>query len=195
MNREEFMALESPKKAEELNALIDAGKSQKEAMAEIGVTLKDLMATQVLFWKNRGQVHLQGRRRLFQLPQRHHRRSREITESHGRRRRKPRPAHRPYRRRGRQVNRLPLFSARRPRPPTPKTHPGDRPRPAAVESPLAGSAKRTADHQRCVCARFAACPSQPRAASANPLPRALFTSAFSPRSTRLSTNSEIIAAD
>lgn len=55
MNREEFMALESPKKAEELNALIDAGKSQKEAMAEIGVTLKDLMATQVLFSKTEGR--------------------------------------------------------------------------------------------------------------------------------------------
>lgn len=55
MDRAEFMALESPRKAEELNAHIDAGKSQKEAMAEFGVTIKDLMATQVLFSKNEGR--------------------------------------------------------------------------------------------------------------------------------------------
>ena len=55
MNREEFMALESPKKAEVLNALIDEGKSQKEAMAAIGVSLKDLMMTQVFFSKSEGR--------------------------------------------------------------------------------------------------------------------------------------------
>ncbi len=55
MNREEFMALESPRKAEVLNELIDEGKSQKEAMAEVGVTIKDLMATQVFFSKTEGR--------------------------------------------------------------------------------------------------------------------------------------------
>lgn len=55
MNREEFMALESPKKAEVLNELIDEGKSQKEAMAEVGVTIKDLMVTQVFFSKTEGR--------------------------------------------------------------------------------------------------------------------------------------------
>lgn len=55
MNREEFMALESPKKAEVLNAFIDEGKSQKEAMAEVGVSIKDLMMTQVFFSKTEGK--------------------------------------------------------------------------------------------------------------------------------------------
>lgn len=55
MNREEFMALESPQKAEELNGFIASGMSQKEAMAHIGVSLKDLMATQVFFSKNEGK--------------------------------------------------------------------------------------------------------------------------------------------
>ncbi|MEG0324663.1 MAG: hypothetical protein RR619_11755 [Raoultibacter sp.] len=55
MNRDEFMALESSKKAEELNVFIDAGKSQKEAMAEIGVSLKDLMMMQVFFSKSEGR--------------------------------------------------------------------------------------------------------------------------------------------
>ena len=49
MDRAEFMALESPKKAEILNALLDEGKSQKEAMGAIGVSIKDLVATQVMF--------------------------------------------------------------------------------------------------------------------------------------------------
>ena len=52
MNREEFMALESPKKAEELNVFIEAGMSQKEAMAQIGVSLKDLV---VFFSKGEGR--------------------------------------------------------------------------------------------------------------------------------------------
>ncbi|MBR5259963.1 MAG: hypothetical protein IKV48_05785 [Eggerthellaceae bacterium] len=55
MNREEFMALESPKKAEVLNAFIDEGMSQKEAMAAAGVTLRDLMVTQVFFSKTEGR--------------------------------------------------------------------------------------------------------------------------------------------
>lgn len=55
MNREEFMALESPKKAEVLNAFIAEGMSQKEAMAAAGVSLKDLMATQVFFSKTEGK--------------------------------------------------------------------------------------------------------------------------------------------
>ena len=55
MDRAEFMALEAPKKAEVLNAYIDEGKSQKEAMAAVGVSIKDLMATQVLFAKAEGR--------------------------------------------------------------------------------------------------------------------------------------------
>lgn len=55
MNREEFMALESPRKAEELNVFIEAGKTQKEAMAEVGVSIKDLMMTQVFFSKTEGK--------------------------------------------------------------------------------------------------------------------------------------------
>jgi hypothetical protein len=55
MDRDEFMALESSQKADELNIYIDAGKSQKEAMAEIGVSLKDLMMMQVFFSKNEGR--------------------------------------------------------------------------------------------------------------------------------------------
>ena len=55
MDRMEFMALESSKKAEILNQLIDEGKSQKEALAAIGVSLKDLMMTQVFFSKTEGR--------------------------------------------------------------------------------------------------------------------------------------------
>ena len=55
MDRMEFMALESSKKAEILNQLIEEGKSQKEAMAAIGVSLKDLMMTQVFFSKTEGR--------------------------------------------------------------------------------------------------------------------------------------------
>ena len=55
MNREEFMALESPEKAEELNVFIESGMSQKEAMAQIGVDLRDLMAAQVFFSKSEGK--------------------------------------------------------------------------------------------------------------------------------------------
>ena len=57
MDRAEFMALESVKKAEVLNAFIDEGKSQKEAMAAIGVSIKDLMATQVFFSKTEGRFN------------------------------------------------------------------------------------------------------------------------------------------
>lgn len=55
MDRAEFMALESPKKAEVLNALMDEGKSQKEAMGAIGVSVKDLVATQVMFSNSEGK--------------------------------------------------------------------------------------------------------------------------------------------
>ena len=57
MDRVEFMALESAKKAEILNALIDEGKSQKEAMDAVGVTIKDLMKTQVFFSKTDGHFN------------------------------------------------------------------------------------------------------------------------------------------
>lgn len=51
MTRDEFMVLESPDKAEALNALLDAGKSQEEAMAEFEITKKELMKAQVFFNK------------------------------------------------------------------------------------------------------------------------------------------------
>lgn len=51
MTRDEFLALESPAKAEALNALMDDGKTQDEAMAEFEVTKKDLMKSQVFFNK------------------------------------------------------------------------------------------------------------------------------------------------
>lgn len=54
MDRAEFMALDSPEKAEKLNVLIGEGKTQKEAMDAYGVTIRDLMATQVLFSKTDG---------------------------------------------------------------------------------------------------------------------------------------------
>ena len=57
MDRAEFMALESSKKAEVLNALIDEGKSQKEAMGAVGVSIKDLMMTQVFFSKTEGRFN------------------------------------------------------------------------------------------------------------------------------------------
>ena len=66
MDRAEFMALESSKKAEVLNALLDEGKNQKEAMGAVGVTIKDLMVTQVFFSK------------LLELPQRPDGRGRKV---------------------------------------------------------------------------------------------------------------------
>ena len=57
MDRAEFMALESSKKAEVLNALLDEGKNQKEAMGAVGVTIKDLMVTQVFFSKTEGRFN------------------------------------------------------------------------------------------------------------------------------------------
>lgn len=51
MTRDEFMVLDSPAKAEALNALMDAGKTQDEAMAEFEITKKDLMKAQVFFNK------------------------------------------------------------------------------------------------------------------------------------------------
>ena len=57
MDRAEFMALESAKKAEVLNAYIDEGKSQKEAMGAVGVSIKDLMMTQVFFSKTEGRFN------------------------------------------------------------------------------------------------------------------------------------------
>ena len=57
MDRAEFMALEAAKKAEVLNAYIDEGKSQKEAMGAVGVSIKDLMMTQVFFSKTEGRFN------------------------------------------------------------------------------------------------------------------------------------------
>ncbi|MDD5893278.1 MAG: hypothetical protein PUC67_02870 [Coriobacteriaceae bacterium] len=54
MDRMEFMALEPSEKAEALNAFIREGKSQKEAMAAFGISLRDLMASQVFFNKTEG---------------------------------------------------------------------------------------------------------------------------------------------
>lgn len=55
MDRAEFMALDSSEKAEKLNVLISEGKTQREAMDAYGVTIRDLMATQVLFSKTDGK--------------------------------------------------------------------------------------------------------------------------------------------
>ena len=57
MDRAEFMALESPRKAEVLNALLDEGKSQKEALVAVGVNIKDLMSTQVFYNKTEGRFN------------------------------------------------------------------------------------------------------------------------------------------
>ena len=57
MDRAEFMALESAKKAEVINSYIDEGKSQKEAMGAVGVSIKDLMMTQVFFSKTEGRFN------------------------------------------------------------------------------------------------------------------------------------------
>lgn len=57
MDRAEFMALESAKKAEVLNGFIDEGKSQKEAMGAVGITIKDLMQSQVFFSKTEGRFN------------------------------------------------------------------------------------------------------------------------------------------
>ena len=54
MDRTEFMALDPQDKADKLNMLIGEGKTQKEAMDTFGITIKDLMATQVLFSKAEG---------------------------------------------------------------------------------------------------------------------------------------------
>ena len=54
MDRTEFMALDPSEKADKLNALIDEGKTQREAMDAYGITIRDLMATQVLFSKTEG---------------------------------------------------------------------------------------------------------------------------------------------
>ena len=55
MDRQEFMALESPQKAEVLKSFIAVGMSQKEAMAAVGVSIRDLMVTQVFFSKTEGK--------------------------------------------------------------------------------------------------------------------------------------------
>lgn len=55
MDRKEFMALEAQDKAEVLNSHIDQGKSQKEAMAAVGISIRDLMASQVFFSKTAGR--------------------------------------------------------------------------------------------------------------------------------------------
>lgn len=55
MDRTEFMALDPSEKADKLNALIDEGKTQREAMDAYGITIRDLMATQVLFSKTEGK--------------------------------------------------------------------------------------------------------------------------------------------
>lgn len=56
MDRAEFMALESSKKADVLNASIDEGKPERGHGA-VGVTIKDLMVTQVFFSKTEGRFN------------------------------------------------------------------------------------------------------------------------------------------
>ena len=49
MTKDEFLAMPANEAADKLNELIAAGKSQDEAMAEMGVTKPDLMKAQI-FW-------------------------------------------------------------------------------------------------------------------------------------------------
>ena len=78
MDRAEFMALESSKKAEVLNALLDEGKNQKEAMGAVGVTIKDLMVTQVFFSKTEGRFNANAVGGYFEFPQRLDGRGRKV---------------------------------------------------------------------------------------------------------------------
>lgn len=54
MDRMEFMSLEPSEKADVLNVLVREGKNQKEAMAAFGISLRDLMASQVFYSKTEG---------------------------------------------------------------------------------------------------------------------------------------------
>ena len=49
MTKEEFLAMPANEAADKLNELIAAGKSQDDALAEMGVTKADLMKAQI-FW-------------------------------------------------------------------------------------------------------------------------------------------------
>lgn len=53
MTRDEFLALDAPEGAEKLNALLAEGKSQDEALAELGITKADLMKAQIFFVKDK----------------------------------------------------------------------------------------------------------------------------------------------
>ena len=57
MDRAEFMALESSKKAEVLNALLDEGKTRKRPWAPSASPSKTLMVTQVFFSKTEGRFN------------------------------------------------------------------------------------------------------------------------------------------
>jgi len=53
MTREEFLELEAPEAAQKLNDLLAEGKSQEEAMAEVGITKAELMKAQIFFVKDK----------------------------------------------------------------------------------------------------------------------------------------------
>ena len=52
MTRDEFFALDAAEAAEKLNAFLAEGKSQDEALAEVGVSKADLMKAQIFFVKD-----------------------------------------------------------------------------------------------------------------------------------------------
>ena len=53
MTRDEFFALDAAEAAEKLNAFLAEGKSQDEALAEVGVSKADLMKAQIFFVKDK----------------------------------------------------------------------------------------------------------------------------------------------
>lgn len=53
MTRDEFFELDAADAAEKLNALLDEGKSQDEALAEFGIAKADLMKAQIFFVKGK----------------------------------------------------------------------------------------------------------------------------------------------
>ncbi|MBC2889691.1 hypothetical protein [Gordonibacter massiliensis (ex Traore et al. 2017)] len=53
MTHDEFMALDPAGAAEKLNELLDAGKSQEEALAEYGLGKPDLLKLNVFFVKGK----------------------------------------------------------------------------------------------------------------------------------------------
>ena len=60
MTRDEFFALDAADAAEQMNALIDAGKSKDEVLAEFGIAQADLMKAQIFFVKGKFMARAWG---------------------------------------------------------------------------------------------------------------------------------------